>query len=135
MFAGKFGFGATTGRRSRPAVLAVAACALTLALLTLSLLAPPLQAQINPFGNHPGGMTEAQQAAMGHAIDGVLSAGKDGATETWKEGNLGGTATVTKHYQKDGLSCAVVSHSFSDDTRNSYQLPFCKTDKGWKVFF
>lgn len=132
---GSFGSVAAAGRFLRRGAPGRLALALAAGALALSLAAPSLQAQVNPFGKFPGGMTNAQEAAMGKAIEDVLAKGKEGASETWKEGDLGGTATATKTYTKEGLSCIVVSHSFSDDDRNAYRLPFCKTAEGWKVYF
>ncbi|MFC3228260.1 hypothetical protein ACFOGJ_13525 [Marinibaculum pumilum] len=134
MIAARPGTGTGTGtrRRSGPRSLLLSAAA---GLLALGLLAPALQAQVNPFGTSPGGMTEAQSKAMGKAIEAALAADKPGVTETWSADGSGGTVTVEKLFQKNGLSCVLLSHAFNDEDRIPYKLPFCDTDKGWKVYF
>lgn len=104
-------------------------------LMLVMLGAQPATAQINPFGDHPGGLTDAQQAAMREAIGEALESGEAGTAIQWQEGNVGGVAAVGRVYQRNGLDCATISHRFTDSDRAAYELPFCLTAEGWKVYF
>ena len=134
MIAGQQGHTAMPHRLRRSSTLAATGF-LVLAMLGLAVAAPALHAQVNPFGRSPGGLTTEQQTAMGKAIEEVLGEDKVGASATWSADGDGGTVSIEKLYQRDGMSCALLKHAFKVDEQNTYQLPFCKTDKGWKVFF
>jgi len=95
----------------------------------------PAAAQINPFGEHPGGLTAAQQTTMKDAIHEALEAGTAGTAIQWQQGGVSGIASVRRVFQRDGMSCVTISHRFTDSDRAAYELPFCRTADGWKVYF
>lgn len=105
------------------------------AALLLAAALPAAAQTVNPFGFHPGGMSTEEQNAMGSAIEQVVQAGQAGASSHWQVGNVGGTATADRLFQRDGLDCVLVTHRFDNTDRSTYSLPFCRTDEGWKIYF
>jgi surface antigen len=112
--------------------------AIALSIIMMAPLPSVAEGLINPFSSASTGISEADSELMRGALKSVLDAKKAGATADWTSTSSGraGRATSLDVFQKDGMDCANVEHSFTAGDGTTYKLPFCQmTDGTWKIAF
>lgn len=95
-------------------------------------------ALVDPFGKETYGLNDEAREQLRQAVRQVLESGTVGATADWRdeENDRSGRAELLRTFQRDGMTCGEVEHTFTDGKGARYVLPFCQVaDGSWKVAF
>lgn len=109
----------------------------TAALAIGAFAAPALAQMISPWFRDSVGMTDEDLEKMKEALRSAGEQKKAGATADWTSSSgRAGHAEVLDVFQKNGMDCLTIKHSFTAGGGKDYTLPFCKTaDGSWKIAF
>lgn len=102
---------------------------------TAALAIPGAEAQ-RLFGRDAVGMTEEESAAINGAIRTALEDYSKNGEYTWEAGARAGRVVTLNTFDRDGMRCAEVMHTFTKGEGRSYRAPFCQVPSGeWKLAF
>ncbi len=111
--------------------------ALTFAI-PLSLLAAPAFAQmLAPWFKDSIGLSDEDLSKMKGALKAAVDQKKVGATADWTSSSgRAGHVEVLELFEKQGMECQTVKHTFTSGGGRLYTLPLCKVADGtWKIAF
>jgi surface antigen len=100
--------------------------------------AGPASAQmLSPWFRDSVGMTDEDLEKMKEALRTAGEQKKVGATADWTSSSgRAGHAEVLDVFQKNGMDCLTIKHTFTAGGGKPYTLPFCKVEDGsWKIAF
>ena len=101
-------------------------------------VAPPASAQmLAPWFKDSVGMSEEDMAQMKGALKAAVDQKKVGATADWTSpSGRAGHVEVLELFEKNGMECQTVKHSFTAGGGKTFTLPLCKVEDGsWKIAF
>jgi surface antigen len=110
-----------------------ATIAATMAAVTL-----PASAQMfSPWFRDSVGMSDEDLGKMKEALRAAVDQKKVGATADWTSSSgRAGHVEVLELFEKNGMECQTVKHSFTAGGGKPYTLPLCKVaDGSWKIAF
>ena len=98
--------------------------------------APAFAQMISPWFRDSVGMSDEDLEKMKEALRAAGEQKKAGATADWTSSSgRAGHAEVLDVFQKNGMDCLTIKHSFTAGGGKEYTLPFCMTKDGWKIAF
>jgi len=106
--------------------------------MPLAALAAPAFAQmLAPWFKDSVGMSEEDLDKMKGALREAAAQKKVGATADWTSSSgRAGHVEVLELFEKQGMECQTMKHSFTAGGGKTYTLPFCKVEDGsWKIAF
>jgi surface antigen len=104
----------------------------------IAAIAVPASAQmLAPWFKDTIGMSGEDMAKMKGALKEAVDQKKVGATADWTSSSgRAGHVEILELFEKDGMECQTVKHSFTAGGGRTYTLPLCKvTDGSWKIAF
>ena len=83
------------------------------------------------------GMSEEDMAQMKGALKEAVDQKKVGATADWTStSGRAGHVEILELFEKNGMECQTVKHSFTAGGGKTFTLPLCKVaDGSWKIAF
>jgi surface antigen len=105
---------------------------------SLAAFAVPASAQmLAPWFKDSVGMSEEDMAQMKGALKAAVDQKKAGATADWTSpSGRAGHVEVLELFEKNGMECQTVKHSFTAGGGKTFTLPLCKVEDGsWKIAF
>ena len=106
--------------------------------IPLGLLAAPAFAQmLAPWFKDSIGMSAEDLEKMKGALKAAIDQKKVGATADWTSSSgRAGHVEVLELFEKQGMECQEVKHTFTAGGGRLYTLPLCKVQDGsWKIAF
>ena len=104
----------------------------------IAALALPASAQmLAPWFKDSVGMSDEDMTQMKGALKEAVDQKKAGATADWTSpSGRAGHVEVLELFEKDGMECQTVKHSFTAGGGKTFTLPLCKVaDGSWKIAF
>jgi surface antigen len=104
----------------------------------IAAIAVPASAQmLAPWFKDTIGMSGEDMAKMKGALKEAVDQKKVGATADWTSSSgRAGHVEILELFEKDGMECQTVKHSFTAGGGRTYTLPLCKVaDGSWKIAF
>ena len=110
------------------------------ATLAFALAVPALPAfaqMVSPWFRDSVGMTDEDLDKLKGALREALEQKKVGATADWSSSSgRAGHVEVLELFDKQGMDCQSVKHSFTAGGGKTFTLPLCKVQDGsWKIAF
>ncbi len=108
------------------------------AATALGLFAAPAFAQmLAPWFKDSIGMSDEDLEKMKGALREALEQKKVGATADWNSSSgRAGHVEILELFEKQGMDCQTVKHTFTAGGGRLYTLPLCKVEDGsWKIAF
>jgi len=108
------------------------------AATALDLFAAPAFAQmLAPWFKDSIGMSDEDLDKMKGALREALDQKKVGASADWSSSSgRAGHVEVLELFEKQGMDCQTVKHTFTAGGGRLYTLPLCKVEDGsWKIAF
>jgi surface antigen len=105
---------------------------------TMAAVAVPASAQmLAPWFKDSVGMSAEDLDKMKGALREALEQKKVGASADWNSSSgRAGHVEILELFDKNGMECQTVKHSFTAGGGKTYTLPLCKVEDGtWKIAF
>jgi surface antigen len=105
---------------------------------TMASVAVPASAQmLAPWFKDSVGMSGEDLDKMKGALREAVDQKKVGATADWTSSSgRAGHVEILELFEKNGMECQTVKHSFTAGGGKTYTLPLCKVEDGsWKIAF
>jgi surface antigen len=105
---------------------------------TMAAVAVPASAQmLAPWFKDSVGMSAEDLDKMKGALRDALEQKKVGASADWNSSSgRAGHVEILELFDKNGMECQTVKHSFTAGGGKTYTLPLCKVEDGtWKIAF
>ena len=114
-------------------LLLAAATAIPLAAFA----APAFAQMLAPWFKDSVGMSDEELEKMKGALREALEQKKVGATADWTSSSgRAGHVEILELFDKNGMECQSVKHTFTAGGGRLYTLPLCKVEDGsWKIAF
>jgi surface antigen len=108
-----------------------------LAVLLIPFTAPAFAQMLAPWFKDSVGMSAEDLDKMKEALRSALEQKKVGATADWNSSSgRAGHVEVLELFEKQGMECQTVKHTFTAGGGRLYTLPLCKVEDGtWKIAF
>jgi surface antigen len=105
---------------------------------TMAAVAVPASAQmLAPWFKDSVGMSDEDMTQMKGALKAAVDQKKVGATADWTSSSgRAGHVEILELFEKNGMECQTVKHSFTAGGGKTFTLPLCKVEDGsWKIAF
>jgi surface antigen len=109
----------------------------TIAATMAAFIVPASAQMLAPWFKDSVGMSEEDMAKMKGALKEAVDQKKVGATADWTSSSgRAGHVEILELFEKNGMECQTVKHSFTAGGGKTYTLPLCKVEDGsWKIAF
>ncbi len=99
--------------------------------------APAYAQMLAPWFKDSIGMSDEDLEKMKGALREALEQKKVGATADWNSSSgRAGHVEILELFEKQGMDCQTVKHTFTAGGGRLYTLPLCKVEDGsWKIAF
>ncbi len=109
----------------------------TIAAAIAAVTAPASAQMLAPWFKDSVGMSDEDMTQMKGALKTAVDQKKVGATADWSSSSgRAGHVEILELFEKDGMECQTVKHSFTAGGGKTFTLPLCKVaDGSWKIAF